>query len=207
MMNVPQREGAVARTRSRPAGRKRRRRLLLAAMAALALLLLFNANAFDRWLPMNGFREVAPVTDLHPVVALYRDRLIAESQEVGIGIRITDGFRSAEEQDALYRQGRTAEGPIVTHVKGGQSYHNYGLAIDFALELPDGQVIWDLEYDGNGNGISDWMEVVEIAKKLGFTWGGDWEGFPDYPHLQMDFGYTIGELQRGWRPPEQLPQE
>ncbi|XID96233.1 M15 family metallopeptidase [Paenibacillaceae bacterium WGS1546] len=206
-MNVPQREDAVARARSRRAGRKRERRLLLAALAALAVLVLVNAGPIERWLPKQWFREVSPVTGLHPVVAMNMDRLIADSAKIGIGIRITDGFRSVEEQDALYRQGRTADGPIVTQVKGGQSYHNYGLAIDFALELPDGQVIWDLDYDGNGNGTSDWMEVVEIAKKLGFSWGGDWEGFPDYPHLQMDFGYTIGELQRGWRPPEQLPEE
>ncbi|MNY82762.1 Peptidoglycan L-alanyl-D-glutamate endopeptidase CwlK precursor [compost metagenome] len=58
-----------------------------------------------------------------------------------------------------------------------------------------------MTYDGNGNGESDWMEVVSIAKGLGFTWGGDWENFPDYPHLQMDFGYTIRQLKSGLRPP------
>ncbi|PNB52989.1 peptidase M15, partial [Pseudomonas sp. GW456-E7] len=61
----------------------------------------------------------------------------------------------------------------------------YGLAIDFALQKKDGSIIWDLEYDGNQNGKSDWLEVVEIAKKLGFEWGGDWTRFKDYPHLEM----------------------
>ncbi|MNJ02990.1 Peptidoglycan L-alanyl-D-glutamate endopeptidase CwlK precursor [compost metagenome] len=44
------------------------------------------------------------------------------------------------------------------------------------------------------------MEVVTIAKKLGFTWGGDWVNFPDYPHLQMDFGYSIRQLKNGRYP-------
>ena len=109
------------------------------------------------------------------------------------------------EQDVLYQQGRSGDGQIVTNVKGGDSYHNYGLAIDFALRTSKGKVIWDLEYDGNHNGQSDWMEVVAIAKSLGFTWGGDWSRFKDYPHLEMDFGYSIKELKRGERPPDVEP--
>jgi peptidoglycan L-alanyl-D-glutamate endopeptidase CwlK len=90
----------------------------------------------------------------------------------------------------------------VTNAQGGESYHNYGLAIDFALRTPEGDVVWDMERDDNGNGQADWMEVVELAKELGFTWGGDWANFPDYPHLQMDFGLSINDLKRGKRPPE-----
>ncbi len=61
-----------------------------------------------------------------------------------------------------------------------------------------------MEYDGNNNGKSDWMEVVEIAKDLGFSWGGDFTRFKDYPHLQMDFGLSIRDLQRGKRPSDVL---
>ena len=160
---------------------------------------------WEKLIPDILIEDVPPVAKLHPIVAAKQDELIAGAHRAGIDILITDGLRDNEEQDALYRQGRTAEGQIVTNVKGGGSYHNYGLAIDFALRTKDGQVLWDLEYDGNGNGQSDWMEVVAIAKELGFTWGGDWESFPDYPHLQMDFGYSIGELKRGKRPPDVAP--
>ncbi|MUT65250.1 M15 family peptidase [Paenibacillus sp. NEAU-GSW1] len=139
---------------------------------------------------------------LHPIVAAKTDKLIAQTASIGITILITDDARSNEEQDALYEQGRTTDGPIVTNVRGGDSYHNYGLAVDFALlTVEDNTVVWDMEYDGNGNGNADWMEVVAIAKKLGFTWGGDWKSFRDYPHLQMDFGYSIKQLKRGKRPP------
>lgn len=145
-------------------------------------------------------KENAPPTELHPIVAEKSKRVVNQAAEKGINIVITDGFRSRERQNALYARGRSKEGNIVTYVEGGESYHNYGLAIDFALQLDNGNVIWDTQHDGNGNGNSDWMEVVTIAKNLGFEWGGDWRGFKDYPHLQMDFGLSIGQLQRGARP-------
>ena len=139
-------------------------------------------------------------TELHPIVAEKVEILKEKTAEKKIEILITDDYRSNEEQDKLYDKGRRAPGQVVTHAEGGESYHNFGLAVDFALQLENGNVIWDTEYDGNGNGQSDWFEVAEIAKELGFQWGGDWRGFKDYPHLQMDFGLTINDLQEGKRP-------
>jgi peptidoglycan L-alanyl-D-glutamate endopeptidase CwlK len=154
-----------------------------------------------RNIPPANIETIPPVTELHPIVQAKQAELTAAVKKKGITILVTDGFRSVEEQDALYRKGRSDGDQIVTNVKGGASYHNYGLAIDFALRTKDGGVVWDLEYDGNRNGEADWMEVVAVAKELGFTWGGDWDNFRDYPHLQMDFGYSIRDLQRGKRPP------
>jgi peptidoglycan LD-endopeptidase CwlK len=139
-------------------------------------------------------------TELHPIVAEKVKILKEKTAEKKITILITDDYRSFEEQDELYDKGRNTPGKVVTHVEGGESYHNFGFAVDFALLLENGNVIWDTEYDGNGNDQSDWLEVAEIAKELGFQWGGDWYGFKDYPHLQMDFDLTINDLQEGKRP-------
>jgi peptidoglycan LD-endopeptidase CwlK len=147
-------------------------------------------------------QDVPLPTELHPVVKARSDQLVQQAAKKGIVILITDSFRSVEEQNTIYEQGRTTEGNIVTNAKGGESYHNYGLAIDFALETPSGNVIWDRQYDGNQNGKADWSEVVKIGKSLGFEWGGDWKDFKDYPHFQMDFGLTIADLQNGQRPEE-----
>ncbi|EGG36397.1 MULTISPECIES: M15 family metallopeptidase [Paenibacillus] len=146
-------------------------------------------------------KETPEITQLHPYVLQQKNELVRLTKKKGITIVITDGYRSHEEQTRIYNQGRSTEGNIVTNAKAGESLHNYGLAIDFALRLKDGSVIWDMEYDGNGNGKADWMEVVEIAKDLGFQWGGDWANFPDYPHLQIDFGLSIRDLKRGKLPP------
>ncbi|MNL11769.1 Peptidoglycan L-alanyl-D-glutamate endopeptidase CwlK precursor [compost metagenome] len=48
----------------------------------------------------------------------------------------------------------------------------------------------------------NWMTVVEEAKKLGFTWGGDWVKFKDNPHLEMTFGLTTSQLRAGKKPPQ-----
>jgi peptidoglycan LD-endopeptidase CwlK len=141
-------------------------------------------------------------TELHPIVKERSNQLIQQAAEKGIVIIITDDFRSAADQDRLYEQGRTVEGNIVTHARGGESFHNFGLAIDFAIKTPTENVIWDMQFDGNQNGKPDWDEVVEMAKALGFEWGGDWAQFKDYPHLQMNFGLTLADLQNGKRPDE-----
>lgn len=167
----------------------------------LAILYMQLSTSVPNILPDLDEEDATPVTDIHPVVLAQKNKLVAKAREIGIRIMITDGYRSDEEQNRLYSKGRSTEGNIVTNAKAGESLHNYGLAIDFAIRLNDGSVIWDMEYDGNRNGKSDWLEVVSIAKDLGFEWGGDWTNFPDYPHLQMDFGLSLRELKRGKRPP------
>lgn len=134
--------------------------------------------------------------------------LITRSYVRGVPIVITQGMRTIAEQNALYAQGRSKPGPIVTNAKGGTSYHNYGLAFDFALLLPDGATVsWDMNRDGDKDKIADWREVVEEAKGLGLEWGGDWTSFKDYSHLQMTFGLSISQLRAGKRPTVQQVNE
>jgi peptidoglycan LD-endopeptidase CwlK len=140
---------------------------------------------------------------LHPVVMAATTVLIERCYARGVPILITQGLRTIAEQDALYAQGRTKPGSIVTNAKGGTSYHNFGLAIDFALLLPDGkQVSWDLKRDGDGDKVADWTEVVQEAKAIGFEWGGDFVLIKDAPHFQMTFGLTTSQLRAGVKPSE-----
>lgn len=84
---------------------------------------------------------------------------------------ITDGFRTSEEQDYIYASGRTRPGPILTNTR--DSNHEKGLAIDIAFQK-DGKLSY---------AQSHYDKLVPIAKKLGFTWGGDWK-FVDKPHFE-----------------------
>lgn len=141
------------------------------------------------------------LTGLHPVVLAAANALIECCYTCGVPVQITQGLRTIAEQDALYAQGRTKPGPVVTNARGGQSYHNYGLAIDFALLLPNGSsVSWDMARDGDNDQAADWLEVVQQAKRLGFEWGGDWTSLKDYPHFQMSFGLTLSKLRAGAQP-------
>ncbi|WP_379135947.1 M15 family metallopeptidase [Paenibacillus sp. sgz500958] len=146
-------------------------------------------------------KSSARLVGLQPVVLAAVLALIERSFAAGVPIIITQGLRTIAEQDALYAQGRSKPGSIVTNAKGGYSYHNYGLAVDFALLLPDGKsVSWDMNLDGDKDKLKDWDEVIKLGNELGFEWGGDWTSFKDYPHLQMTFGLSLAQLRAGTKP-------
>ncbi|WP_439330845.1 M15 family metallopeptidase [Neobacillus piezotolerans] len=178
---------------------RKAKRYMAAITIAAVLFLVWRAMGY----PGYNYGNVPMPTDLHPSVREKADELVALAAKKGIRIQLIEGFRTAEEQDRLYAQGRTEIGQVVTYARGGESYHNYGLAVDFALTKEDGSLIWDMGHDMNGNARPDWEEVATLAKGLGFEWGGDWEQFKDYPHLQMSFGLSISDLKRGKRPPGQ----
>ncbi|OME50660.1 hypothetical protein BSK59_22415 [Paenibacillus odorifer] len=150
-------------------------------------------------------KSLKKLSGLHDVLSVAAKALIENCYKKGIYIQITQGLRSIDEQNDLYAQGRTKQGSIVTNAKGGYSYHNFGLAIDFVLLLPDGKnVTWDMNTDYNSNNMKDWIEVVDEAKRLGFEWGGDWTSFKDYPHFQMVFGLSTADLRNGKKPAQKL---
>jgi peptidoglycan LD-endopeptidase CwlK len=146
-------------------------------------------------------KSAAKLSGLLPCVKAASEALIDRSFAAGIPIVITQGLRTIAEQDALYAQGRTKPGSVVTNARGGYSNHNFGVAVDFALLTNDGRsVSWDTKLDGNRNGAADWNEVVTLAKALGFTWGGDWRSFTDLPHLEMTFGLSTAQYRAGQCP-------
>lgn len=106
--------------------------------------------------------------------------------------RFSYTLRTFAEQDALYAQGRSKPGAIVTNSRRGLSYHNYGMAVDIVL-LINGKASWDTVKDFDGDGKADWQEVVTIFKQFGWEWGGDWK-FRDAPHFQKTLGYSVRQL-------------
>lgn len=126
----------------------------------------------------------------------------------GVRLRFAYTYRSPEEQNALYAQGRTklfdSNGKRlgkVTNAKAWQSIHNFSLAFDIVLLLDkdlDGNfesASWDTVKDFDKDGKSDWMEVVSYFKSKGWTWGGDFKSIPDAPHFQKDFGLTWQQMK------------
>jgi len=81
----------------------------------------------------------------------------------------------------------------VTNARGGYSNHNFGLAVDYFLVSDDGsKALWTVN--------NKWKRVAAIGKELGFSWGGDWSSFRDYPHLEMTGGLSTAQLRAGNRP-------
>lgn len=138
------------------------------------------------------------IAKLHPVVRKQLLTIIAECDAKLTGrakVRITQGLRTIAEQDEMYAQGRTKPGKVITNAKGGSSYHNYGLAVDFCLIIDGKEVSWSLTADFDGDKKADWLEVVSIFKAHGWGWGGDFKSFKDYPHFQKTFGLTVTQLK------------
>jgi peptidoglycan L-alanyl-D-glutamate endopeptidase CwlK len=155
---------------------------------------------------MRDEKSVERLATVHPslrneVLEIYAD--IAEALSGKAICRIAHGIRSFAEQDALFAQGRTKGGKIVTNAKGGESYHNYGLAVDIVLlKDTDGNgtfdtASWETNVDFDGDGMADWQEIVKVFKMYGWEAGIDWK-FRDAPHFQKTFGKSIKELQSAW---------
>jgi peptidoglycan LD-endopeptidase CwlK len=133
--------------------------------------------------------SIDKLNQLHPklrAAALTAYGEAVHATPVGVHPVIDQTYRTFAESDKLYQQGRTTPGEIVSNAKAGQSFHQYGLALDFHLVV-NGKDSWDVD--------SNWNIVVDIFKNHGFTWGGNWTGgFKDYPHLEQKMGYTWQKL-------------
>lgn len=109
-----------------------------------------------------------------------------------IHIEVTSGYRSYDEQDELYAQGRTKPGVIVTNARGGYSSHNFGTAFD--ITVFEGLAP---KWDG-----PEYATVGQLGKEIGLSWGGDWST-PDEPHFSLRpewaKGLTEAEFMTGLR--------
>ncbi|MEJ8555473.1 M15 family metallopeptidase [Tepidibacter sp. Z1-5] len=136
--------------------------------------------------------------DLHPYVKYLAEKFIEECKNQGIDILIYSTFRSKEEQNKLYEQGRSAPGNKVTNARGGYSYHNYGLAFD-CVPIINKKAQWDR---------TDLYEKMgQLGKSIGLEWGGDFKIFKDMPHFQWRGGLKIKDLLQGKIPISQLKLE
>lgn len=102
-------------------------------------------------------------------------------------LRVTETLRSMERQAALYAQGRTAPGKIVTYSRPGYSWHHYGLAADFCFAGNDPYL------EKHKDGAFLWNEFGKFMGYHGLTWGGSFRVFKDRPHVQKTFGLTLQE--------------
>jgi len=118
------------------------------------------------------------LTEVHPILARKVIQIIELAKREGYNVTVTQGLRTFAEQDKLFKKR-----PRVTKARGGQSYHNYGVAADLAFVV-NGKISWDEKLYKN---IGRW------ASQVGLTWGGNWK-FIDYPHLQLASMPGVGQL-------------
>lgn len=101
-------------------------------------------------------------------------RVMTRLEARGYPMTLLEGYRSPERQDALAEQGT-----LVTKAKGGQSKHQYGLAVDLA-PVRNGKVVIS---ERDPWAMSAYLALGEEATAAGLTWGGNWS-FKDYGHIE-----------------------
>lgn len=123
---------------------------------------------------------------LHPEFIPIVETLLSRWEITGRHPLIVQARRTIQEQDALFAQGRTKPGPLVTKAPGGRSFHNYGLAIDVvdigASGHPD-------KYEESDWKATDYAALNKLTLALGLEYGGLWRS-SDTPHWEWHPGYT-----------------
>lgn len=121
----------------------------------------------------------------------------ATAATLGCDYVFISGQRTWEDQDALYAQGRHGnKGPIVTQARGGQSNHNFGIAVDAGV-FRAGDYL-------DGSKLKASVELAakvhkacsEHAKTCGLEWGGSWKSMKDLPHYEVATGLSLAAKRK-----------
>lgn len=123
------------------------------------------------------------LADLHPQARAKAEKLLALAAAESIELLVTSTYRSFEQQERLYAQGRTEPGPRVTRAKPGSSFHNVRRALDVAFCRPETGVLDWLWLRDDPDAQRLWRRLGALAAGAGLHWGGLWEK-PDRPHFE-----------------------
>lgn len=129
-------------------------------------------------------RSERNIATLLPQVQPLARALIESAAAIGIAIKVISGTRTYEEQNALYEQGRSKPGRIVTNARGGYSNHNFGVAFDIGV-FEGGRYLEESPL---------YEKVGILGESLGLEWGGRWK-FKDAPHFQLKTGLTLEQAR------------
>lgn len=115
--------------------------------------------------------------------------LLARMKTLGYPMVATDGNRTTAEQQALYAQGRTKPGRIVTKADGVKrlSNHQGGRAVDCTFLNDKGRAYYPpVEEDPTTKKVVGiWALYGREARALGLKWGGDFNSITDCPHVEL----------------------
>lgn len=146
-------------------------------------------------------KEPATITGLNYLQDKFRmavENWFHDLDKKNIYLHITETLRTFERSDYLYKKGRTIPGTKkVTNSKSGESYHNYGFAID-SYPIVNHRLIIDFDKD------KDAMQVMRQAAALATSYGIHWGIAPpgklvkDLPHFQWALVPPIRICQQIW---------
>ena len=129
------------------------------------------------------------LNDLIPLAKERVERFLSLCKDEGIDLLVTSTYRDNESQQALYEQGRTTAGKVVTNAKAGDSWHNWRCAVD-VVPIVNGKPNWD--------GLHPvWDQIGKLGEQAGLEWAGRWRTFKELAHFQYTGGLTLTDLKNG----------
>lgn len=109
-------------------------------------------------------------------------------------VQILSGTRTYAEQNVLF-----AQRPKVTNSRGGQSNHNFGIAVDVGIFV-NGKYYTgatraqELAYNELAVLIKPLLGFASGKERL-LDWGGDWKSIVDKPHYELHTGKTVSQCR------------
>lgn len=131
-------------------------------------------------------KDLKKLDGVHPELVKKVGRVMNAMYALGWPMMVVSGVRSTAQQQALYAQGRTTPGKVVTNADGVKDKSNHqakadghGYAVDCAFIDNPNTVI-----DETWSDSSPWTAYGACVKAVGLKWGGDWST-PDRPHVEL----------------------
>ena len=127
-------------------------------------------------------RDAKKLTGCHPLLVQKLGLVLSAMDALGFPMMVTDGLRTIQEQAALFAQGRSAPGFIVTlndgttHPSNHQARDGFGRAADCCFVI-NGKPTWD--------GRLPWKAYIACVEAVGLIAGGSWSKLADMPHAEL----------------------
>lgn len=125
---------------------------------------------------------------IYPPLALMI-RQLSDMLMLSYVLKVSCGLRSWDKQAADYAIGRDSQGhkigSTITDAPPGHSYHQYGLAVDVAIEdSRSGLLDWDDSHPA-------WKDMIRKGQSLGMVSGDCWKTLKDGPHWQLSGRFPV----------------
>ncbi len=128
-----------------------------------------------------SLRDRQRLDGVHPALVAKLETVFAAMRAAGHVMFVVQGVRTVDQQKALYAQGRTAPGHIVTMKDGVMHRSNHqpwadglGHAVDCAFLGADPFSL-----------AQPWETYGQLVEAQGLVWGGRWTTPHDLPHAEL----------------------
>ena len=154
-----------------------------------------SSHDWKEWKTIDNFyfgknRGALPmIADLEALHPFFRDKvteLIRICKDAGITLAVVETYRTPSKQAEYFAMGKK-----YTNTPGGQSRHQYGLAVDL-VPVVDSVAVW--------NNHRLWKKIGIAGERLGLTWGGRWKVLYDPGHFEWAGGVARSDLGKGALP-------